>query len=96
MAELHELLAQYGSAADRIGWLGFLVSDSRRSVDARGSGTVASDAPCAKWCWTRLVADKFLCVKSDGAYARLTEGVTSRPRPVKAALGVEQRIATAS
>jgi DUF2934 family protein len=41
MAELHELLARYGSAADRIGWLGFLVSDSRRSVDARGSGTVA-------------------------------------------------------
>ena len=37
-----------------------------------------------------LVADKFLCVKSNGAYARLTEGVISRPRPVKAALGVEQ------
>jgi len=43
-----------------------------------------------------LVADNFLCVKSDGAYARLTEGVISRPRPVKAALGVEQRVATAS
>ena len=43
-----------------------------------------------------LAADKFLCVKSDGAYARLTEGVISRPRPVKAALGVEQRVATAS
>lgn len=24
-----------------------------------------------------LVADKFLCVKSDGAYARLTEGASS-------------------
>ena len=45
MAELHELLARYGSAADRIGWLGFLASDWRRSVDARGSGTVAVDVP---------------------------------------------------
>ena len=43
-----------------------------------------------------LVADKFLCVKSDRAYARLTEGIISRPRPVKADLGAEQRVATAS
>jgi len=26
-----------------------------------------------------LVADKLLCVKSGGAYARLTEGIISRP-----------------
>jgi hypothetical protein len=43
-----------------------------------------------------LVADKFLCVKSGGAYARLTDGIISRPRPVKADLGTEQRVATAS
>lgn len=43
-----------------------------------------------------LVADKFLCVKSDGAYARLTEGDVSRPRPVQAGLGAGRRIATAS
>jgi hypothetical protein len=90
------MLARYGSAADHIGWLGFLVSDSRRSVDARGSGTVAVRRALCKMVLDALVADKFLCVKSDGAYARLTEGVISRPRPVNAALGVEQRIATAS
>ena len=43
-----------------------------------------------------LVADKFLCVKSDGAYARLTEGDIARPSPVKTALGATQRVATAS
>jgi hypothetical protein len=43
-----------------------------------------------------LVADKFLCVKSGGAYARLTDGIISRPRPVKADFGTEQRVATAS
>lgn len=43
-----------------------------------------------------LVADKFLCVKADGAYARLTEGIISRPRPIKADLGTGQRVATAS
>jgi hypothetical protein len=30
-----------------------------------------------------LVEEKFLCVKSDGAYARLTEGLPD-PRPLKA------------
>jgi hypothetical protein len=29
------------------------------------------------------VEEKFLCVKSDGAYARLTEGLPD-PRPLKA------------
>jgi hypothetical protein len=43
-----------------------------------------------------LVADRFLCVKADGAYARLTEGIISRPRPIKADLGTGQRVATAS
>ena len=43
-----------------------------------------------------LVADKFLCVNAGGAYARLTDGSISRPRPVKAELRAEQRVATAS
>ena len=43
-----------------------------------------------------LVANKFLCVKRDGTYARLTEGDIARPSPVKAALGATQRVATAS
>ncbi len=43
-----------------------------------------------------LVAEKFLCVKPDGAFARLTEGVIPRPRSVKADLRTEQRVATAS
>ena len=43
-----------------------------------------------------LVADNFLCVKSDGAYARLTEGSVSRPRPARVGLGAPRRIATAS
>ena len=43
-----------------------------------------------------LVEDKFLCVKSDGAYARLTEGGVSRPRPARVGLGPPRRIATAS
>jgi len=33
-----------------------------------------------------LVDAKFLCVKSDGAYARLTEGETVRLRPAKVAV----------
>jgi hypothetical protein len=33
-----------------------------------------------------LVEAKFLCLKSDGSYARLTEGDTARPRPAKADL----------
>jgi hypothetical protein len=43
-----------------------------------------------------LVDEQFLCVKSNGAFARLSDGDVSRPRPAKADLGVEQRIATAS
>ena len=43
-----------------------------------------------------LVADKFLCMKRDGTYARLTDGDIARPGPVKAALGATQRVATAS
>ena len=33
-----------------------------------------------------LVDAKFLCLKSNGTYARVTDGETSRPRPVKAGL----------
>jgi hypothetical protein len=43
-----------------------------------------------------LVADRFLCVKSNGIYARLTDGDASRSRPIKADLEVGRRIATAS
>lgn len=43
-----------------------------------------------------LVAEKFLCVKADGAYVRLTEGVMARQRSVKADIGAGPRIATAS
>jgi len=42
-----------------------------------------------------LVDAKFLCVKSDGAYARLTDGVDHPPlQPVKAALKTEHRHGT--
>jgi len=30
-----------------------------------------------------LVSEKFLCAKPDGTYARLTDGVMSRPRQAK-------------
>ena len=43
-----------------------------------------------------LVAEKFLHVASDGAFARLTEGAIPRRRPVKADLGPERRVAAAS
>ena len=44
-----------------------------------------------------LVDEKFLCLKSDGHYARLTDGEISRPRPAKADHGrLGQRLATAS
>jgi hypothetical protein len=43
-----------------------------------------------------LVEARFLCVKSDGAYARLTDGDVLRPRPAKAELRAEKRVATAS
>ena len=33
-----------------------------------------------------LVDAKFLCIKSNGAYARLTDGEASRPRAAKAGL----------
>ena len=33
-----------------------------------------------------LVDAKFLCLKSNGTYARLTDGETSRPRAAKAGL----------
>jgi hypothetical protein len=35
-----------------------------------------------------LVSLKFLCLRTDGRYARLTEGYTGRPRPVKADLAL--------
>jgi hypothetical protein len=38
-----------------------------------------------------LVSAKFLCVKADGQYARLTEGFVPRPQPAKAALMVIPR-----
>lgn len=40
-----------------------------------------------------LVAERFLCVKADGTYARLTDGDVSRPRLAKAGLGARRRIA---
>ena len=43
-----------------------------------------------------LVADKFLCVKSNGMYARLTDGDGSRSRPRRADLEAGRGIATAS
>lgn len=33
-----------------------------------------------------LVEAKFLCVKPDGSYARLTEGASPRPHPARAEL----------
>jgi hypothetical protein len=39
-----------------------------------------------------LVETKFLCVKVDGTYARVSDGTdTPRPRPVRATLGAERR-----
>ena len=39
-----------------------------------------------------LVDAKFLCVKSDGAYARVADGADHlRPQPAKADLGAERR-----
>ncbi len=43
-----------------------------------------------------LVDAKFLCVKPDGAYARLTDGEISRPHAAKADLRREQRFVKAS
>lgn len=43
-----------------------------------------------------LVEAKFLCVRSDGAYARLTERDVPRPRPAKADLGADKRVVKAS
>lgn len=43
-----------------------------------------------------LVDDSFLCVKSDGAYGRPTDGETSRPRAAKAGLRPVDRVGRAS
>jgi hypothetical protein len=43
-----------------------------------------------------LVDAKFLCVKPDGAYTRLTDGAVLRLRPAKAHLGVQKRVAAAT
>jgi hypothetical protein len=48
-----------------------------------------------QWALDSLVAAKFLCVKSDGSYARSTDGELPRPHSVKADLA-HRRIATAS
>jgi hypothetical protein len=41
--------------------------------------------PC-KMVLDALVDEQFLCVKSNGAYARITDGEIPRPRPAKADL----------
>jgi hypothetical protein len=43
-----------------------------------------------------LVDAKFLCVSSDGHYARFTDGEISRPRAAKADLRPEQHFVKAS
>jgi hypothetical protein len=43
-----------------------------------------------------LVEERFLSVKPDGSYGRLTEGDASRPGQAKAALRIGTRIAAAS
>jgi hypothetical protein len=43
-----------------------------------------------------LVDAKFLCVKPDGAYARLTDEETPRPHAAKASLRPEPRVVKAS
>ena len=43
-----------------------------------------------------LVDEKFLCVKPDGQYARLTDGERSRPQPAKSDLKTEPRFVMAS
>jgi hypothetical protein len=43
-----------------------------------------------------LVADRFLCVKSNGMYARLTHGDPSRSRSIEADIETVRCIATAS
>jgi hypothetical protein len=43
-----------------------------------------------------LVNEKFLCVKPDGQYARLTEGHSSSPQPAKAELRIVRRLVKAS
>lgn len=53
-------------------------------------------APCLRVLDT-LVDMKFLCVKADGAYVRLTDGADSpRPHPAKADLGTGRRSLKAS
>ena len=43
-----------------------------------------------------LVATKFLYVKTDGVYARITDGEVSHPRVVRAGLGLRARLMKAS
>jgi hypothetical protein len=44
-----------------------------------------------RWVLETLVAEKFLCVKSDGKYARVTNGEVARRRSAKILLGPEDR-----
>jgi hypothetical protein len=43
-----------------------------------------------------LVDAKFLCMKTDGAYARLSDGDVPRPRPAQADIRAERRFVKAS
>jgi hypothetical protein len=43
-----------------------------------------------------LVDTKFLCMKADGAYARLSDGDVPRPRPAPADVRAERRFVKAS
>jgi len=43
-----------------------------------------------------LVDERFLCVRSNGMYIRMTDGDSARQRTAKADLGADQRVAKAS
>jgi hypothetical protein len=45
-----------------------------------------------QWVLDSLVEAKFLCVSSDGHYARFTDGESARPRAAKADLSPERHV----
>jgi hypothetical protein len=44
------------------------------------------EAPACLEALNTLVHDKFLCLKPNGTYTRVAEGITPQPRPAKAEL----------
>ena len=74
----------------------FLEMPRLRLTAAQAQRLCGIDETICKSVLDALVDAKFLCMRPNGMYARLTDGEVPRPRPAKADLGVDRRVIAAS